>query len=245
MQLGHCKLHGGESPLVRSHIIPKAFFHALGKPTNKIKILSSSPTELPKRAPIGAYDSFLCADCENLFNAWDAYATSFLLNGSNFKVEIHDAGGLCGYRVSNFDYAKLKLFGLSVLWRASVCKNPFFNNVSLGEVHEPIIRDLILNKQPGAYDKYPVVLFKFDERPASKTISNPIMLRTKSRVNFYKFYMGGFTLMTIVDQQQDQAVLKLALNPARDLLIASEIYSQSPEYVSARKVAKLWPKAAE
>jgi hypothetical protein len=49
----------------------------------------------------------------------------------------------------------VKLFQLSILWRASVAKGDFFSKVKLKPRHEEEIRKMLLNGEPGKEDRYP------------------------------------------------------------------------------------------
>ena len=47
-----------------------------------------------------------------------------------------------GYIVDNFEYSKLKLFFISMVWRASVSSHKYFNRISLGEFEDIACRIL-------------------------------------------------------------------------------------------------------
>ena len=64
-----------------------------------------------------------------------------------------------------YDYHLLKLFAISLLWRASTTKLVFFNGVNVGERHEQKLREHILNNDPGTLDDYTVVLGFYEDIP--------------------------------------------------------------------------------
>ncbi|MGH7978160.1 MAG: hypothetical protein ACREE6_02195, partial [Limisphaerales bacterium] len=51
-------------------------------------------------------------------------------------------------RLQGLDYAKFKLFLMSLLWRLGVSSLDFFNEVNLGDHHEGILRTALLNDDP-------------------------------------------------------------------------------------------------
>jgi hypothetical protein len=55
--------------------------------------------------------------------------------------------------VEGFDYVRMKLFLLSLLWRMGVSQPYFFNEVKLG-FHEKRIRRMLLADDPGSADQY-------------------------------------------------------------------------------------------
>jgi hypothetical protein len=60
--------------------------------------------------------------------------------------------------VSGYDYKKVKNGLLSILWRMSVAKDPYFAEVDLGAKHEKRIADVILNDTALPEEEYPVLL---------------------------------------------------------------------------------------
>jgi hypothetical protein len=81
----------------------------------------------PKKTPVGVYDTKLvCRICEDKFGDWINYAQQLLqdepLNGKKLFVGLQ----LIGYELPKFNYAKLKLFFVSLLWRASESSHPFY-----------------------------------------------------------------------------------------------------------------------
>lgn len=70
------------------------------------------------------------------------------------------------YRVVVPDYAKFKLFHLSVLWRASVAPAAPFDRFTIG-LHEAAVKRMLQNETPGTPSDYPLfaeLLLLKDER---------------------------------------------------------------------------------
>ena len=89
-------------------------------------MLTNKEGEQKKRLPIVVYDkTIVCKNCENIWAEWDNYAQQLLvatpLNGQPYYI---GSKQIC-YVVHDYDYRKLKLFFISVLWR-----HPFLARIS-------------------------------------------------------------------------------------------------------------------
>jgi hypothetical protein len=81
----HCRLCNLKRRLVKSHIIPKAFFRELWNTNDTPRIFSGADNTPHRRSPIGVYDStILCRPCEATFNAVDGYGITVLLKQRAF-----------------------------------------------------------------------------------------------------------------------------------------------------------------
>jgi len=124
MPEGICRYCSQLKPLVKAHIIPEAFFRAIGKGGEALLLITdvaSSPH--PKRAPIGVYDNqILCDPCERRFDKVDAYGTKTLLHTLRGAalVPLRRGFGVVGFRAAGIDQQLLKRFFVAALWRASV-----------------------------------------------------------------------------------------------------------------------------
>jgi hypothetical protein len=101
----------------------------------RMKIASSHKAEFEKDSQTGIYDSFVCQDCEKRFAAWDDYAAKVLRKQPIATPQ--------GWDFAQYDYAKLKRFFLSVLWRAHACKHQFFETVNLQQYARPLANCLL------------------------------------------------------------------------------------------------------
>jgi hypothetical protein len=99
----------------------------------------------------GAWEYLLCAPCEKLLNEFDDYFARTWLEGNALPCQIPREPFL----VRGLDYARFKLFHLSVLWRAHVASRSEFAAVQLGR-HGEFIRKRLLARDPGPEDKYPI-----------------------------------------------------------------------------------------
>ena len=213
-----CKFCNQNKKLIKAHIIPESFFRELAGKKGPSLLVEDTPGTFPKRLPIGPYDKKLvCYDCEQQFGEWDDYAQDFLLKEIGFK-ELKKNGDVIGYVVDQFDYVKLKLFFIYLLWRASASQLNFFQNVKLGH-YEIIARDLILSKDPGDEENFSVTISKYSD-PMGKLIIEPVPARW-FQVNYYRFYLTGYMVAIKVDKRNAPSYLgRLRIDRNQSLLIA-------------------------
>jgi hypothetical protein len=135
-----CKLCQQDRPLIRSHIIPDAFNRDIkGDDAKPPVMISNNPEHRSKRRPGGHYDDGLvCGPCEQLFSPWDDYAARFFLNQFREDGQPLNAstGEVMAYRYDNVDHKNLKLFAISLLWRAAATSIEFCRRVTIGPYEE-------------------------------------------------------------------------------------------------------------
>ena len=136
--LGTCRLTGLTGPLATSHIIPKAFLRRAAD----APFIEWGGDGYPRRLPDGWYDKELLTDAgESYFNAVDdAAAKCFVDSGFTYRKRRDPADiGKLNYRfksgqvyqIDGIDSRVIRLFGLSLLWQASVSKLPAFELVKV------------------------------------------------------------------------------------------------------------------
>ena len=164
---------GETKPLVKAHIISKKFFESLkqDKPYGVLVDSNKPIKSAGKFRQAGVYDNeILCECCEKKFSEFDRYGWEIL---GPITLDRPPAGrDLDVYKI-DCETDNLRRFILSVLWRASVSKNPFYSAVKLGPYETPI-RERIINSdtllpeefptlamilETGALGKYDSVLF--------------------------------------------------------------------------------------
>ena len=101
------------------------------------------------------------------------------------------------------DYVRLKLWILSMLWRADACERKFFDKINLGEQWRKKLTASVRRQSPGSDDDFAVIATLFDEDIfGSDMLQQPVRTRFKDR-NFYKFHVyRGFTFFIKVDQRK-------------------------------------------
>jgi hypothetical protein len=196
----YCRGCGQNKKLIKAHIIPESFFRGLRNGKQIPKIHSTTEGVHPKRAPIGVYDTeILCNDCEQIFQTLDEYGCQILIQKEE-QEPLHHNGQLVGYRINDIDTARLKLFFLSILWRASISSQDFYSKVSLNQLEEKV-KKLIWQNDPGCPHDFSFVLAKFEGDGAGRTILDPHQERW-SGVRYYRFYLYGTILYIKADSRK-------------------------------------------
>ena len=199
---GNCRLCDAEKVLCKSHIIPKAIFRdAMSDDLNRgLNMYTEQRVETGKMA--GEYEYLLCRDCEEIVGRYDDYGIKFLrrsvgerltmLNGETIPDDID--------LLSEVDLEKLRLFIISVLWRASVSSREFYSNVELGP-HEIIAKRIIKKELVLTKDSFPFFISRYSgPSVAGKVIINPVPTRINGLL-FYNLNMKGFNVAVKVDQR--------------------------------------------
>ncbi|BCS98646.1 hypothetical protein DSLASN_42780 [Desulfoluna limicola] len=196
-----CKGCGKTDKLIKAHIIPESFFRGLRGEKKPIKIISNTPGIYPKRTPVGVYDeNILCRECEDKFQEIDNYGHKILIANELQHEKLYQNRKLVGYKIHNVNQKLLKLFFISILWRASISTHYFYSKVDLGKL-ENQAKELIWNMHTGGDDDFSFVLSRFDDDLAGRSILDPHKERWFG-VNYYRFYLYGFTLYIKSDSQR-------------------------------------------
>lgn len=192
------------------------------------QLVATSDQVYPKPRPIGVYDpGILCSQCEPLFSPYDDYGYRFF-HPETQPEPVYVAGTPIAYQIKNVDYAKLKLFIISVLWRASVSSQEFYAQVSLGR-YEKIARTHLLSSDPGGPDDFPVFFERFTHPAELIPILCPISVRIDG-IRFYELTLNGYLVLVKVDRRPVPSELeKIVLRPREPLVILPKEYEGSTE----------------
>ncbi len=189
------------------------------------------PTQrnLRKKPPKGVYDkNLVCEGCERLFTRYDDYAKSFFLY--ELKTKILEPKEFEGRAVvvNEFDYEKLKLFLISLLWRASSSNHKFFQKVNIGPF-EPKLKQMIQSKTPGLPEEFPVLFKIFFGYGADKQMMSPTRVKIEGQ-NYYRFYLAGICAQIKVDSRPLLRDLKdLILTPDTPIIMVKQNILESNE----------------
>lgn len=232
-----CRLCGSDKKLIKAHVIPEGFFRLLRDENRAPEIHTNTPGLYPRKAPVGVYDlNILCGDCEIAFGGWDAYAQELLLRDFEDEEYVEHQGQRIALRIPTFDYTKLKLFFVSLLWRASVSTQGFYTRIRTGPF-EAQLKKLVLAGDPAQPGDFAVSLARF-EHPLGQSILDPHPERV-SRVNYVRFYLGGFVAYIKVDQRPAPGMLDpLKLTPHEPLHIVLRNLERSKELPLMRRIVE-------
>lgn len=194
-----CRLCGKEKKLIRAHIIPEKFYTRLNEGAYKLV----AKDKFPSRSQKGLYDgSILCQECDNeILGIYDKEAINLLINNIN-KYEttslLQKAYNEKHYTIpcAEFNYARLRKFFVSLIWRASITTNETFEMINLGK-YEQVALD-ILNDVSDDYNLFATIIFKL----APTLNYSDSVFTAKRRIDhtvIYEFYFGGYCVCIYID----------------------------------------------
>jgi hypothetical protein len=135
-----CQLCLDEKPLLKkSHIFPNFLYKNIFGEEHRVVNINLGNFDDFNFTHSGFYDkNILCRDCDGtILSRLETYASNKLyFNGtepSRSEVGTELLGGgdtVPAIRFHNMDYAKIKLFLLSLLWRAHISKQAFLKRFS-------------------------------------------------------------------------------------------------------------------
>ena len=220
---------GLEAKLIKAHAIPESFFVKMRSEHGAPKLLTDTEGIYPKKSPIGVYDNqILCRDCEDRFQSVDDYGNQVLLQNEEEHEKLTVAGRVQGYRVKDVDYTKLKLFFISVLWRASISGHSFYSRIKLGP-YQKKAQDLIWNGDPGNESDFSFVLARFTDSSIGKVMLDPHPDRWDG-VNYCRLYLYGYVVYIKTDKRSSPEYFKkFEMTSEGDLIIIGRNIESSTE----------------
>ena len=228
-----------EKKLFKAHIIPEGFFRRMRKDAPYLLLLRQTPDRiLRNRSPIGVYDKqIVCGACESIWNDWDTHAQEILSHDRGLAKTLHRSGQAIGWRIDQFDYKKLKLFFISMLWRASVSKHAYFCRVRLGR-YETVAKKMIVDKDPGQPEQFGVVITRFGKHKFDVIMFDPFREKV-NHVNFYRFYMAGYVIYIKVDRRPMPPTWnRLVIRGGKPIFVARRNLDKSGELQLILKFAR-------
>ena len=163
MELGICALCEKEKTLIDSHIFPAFMWRSGFKQEPMLEF--SLNEKYPKKRPNGIYQKLLCNTCEKIICQYEDYGSPFLeqVRGITPKgphIEIFNKCDNMKGANKKYNYSKLKLLFLSILWRASVSTMPQYAQCDLGNFYNELLRKLLLDNTPSMLPKstFPIAM---------------------------------------------------------------------------------------
>lgn len=203
-----CKLCKKEKDLIKkSHIIPEFLYQDLYDDKHRLikfdVIEKVNGNERVSKLPQGEYEGgLLCKECDNeKIGQFETYLGN-ILNKEEIAVEqkpnckkIINDDGVEFTRIENIDYKSLKLCLLSILWRASISKRPFFKDVDLGPYEEKI-REQLNTETPTKDTDIPIVIMSWnnDKETATDVIGQPVRHKEDGKT-YYSIVINGFIIL--------------------------------------------------
>jgi hypothetical protein len=214
-----CRLCDKEKKLIKAHIIPD-WAHRTLKQDNHLIYLSTGAKE--RKIQSGYWDnSILCRECDgDVIGQYDTYAKKFF--DRDFSKEIVRGTASSGEDVAyihlkDFDYTKLKLFLVSVLWRASISNLPQFAATNLGK-YEDIAKQMILEGKIINEKNFQIVLAYCEPPEAGKAFEKAILSPGKHKFDHaicHSFMMAGFdAIIKVSDAPSSLHIEGLNMHPS-------------------------------
>lgn len=185
-------------------------------PKHRIILLSNVNSEPVRFRLKGVYEKLLCKECEEKINEHENYVIQQLTTLSAIRYYEDDNF----IRYENIVYAHFRLFALSVLWRASISANRFFQEIDLG-TNEEKIRQMILNNDPGVFDLYPILMAAItseNKLTAKDLVTNPELIKVYECWAF-RFVFGGFVWLFLFGDTNRYVLRKLFFQPNGSIII--------------------------
>lgn len=204
--IGTCALTGEKGQFIKSHLIPRALTR-LSKTGEKR--IQSGIGERATKTSDSWYDLKLVTQAgEDILSDIDSRGIDELrkfrliwsgLNGqepsSNWSLD--DGPSFREVRATNS--AALRIFFLSLLWRAGATKLDHFRHVQLtnGELEDLRVR--VLTQDPGPADDFPILLYQLTEGPPHNRVPlleeeaqpNADGVQQGQKVAYVRFYFDG------------------------------------------------------
>ncbi len=214
--IGKCKLCQEETNLQKSHIMPEFVFRPMYDDIGRAIAFNPSADE-KGYIQNGPKEYMLCRNCEEIININETYASKL------FKSKFRSVQSLKianKYRVSGINYKKLKLFSMSILWRASVSSHRMFKFVNCGEKHNEILRSRLIMSDPMDESDYKFIIQPFitGDGDEEKVVFQPISYRLQG-AKCYRFVFLGMFWYCLVISHRINAPKEIFLSESGEITI--------------------------
>ena len=235
LAVGQCSLCGKRAKLVKSHIIPEWAWKPIYDKRHRLLRIASHHRQRVGFSHSGEWDKFLCQPCEDSFKELDECGRAVIYSRPGeptFGIETRESE--YGADITGIDYLRMKLFQLSVLWKASVCKREFFSDVNVGE-HESTIRAMLRERAPGDAIEYGCVMMSLTyqpNKPLHEIIDKPATFR-EGKWTLVRFLFAGCIWIYVLHQDaHDFPLRKYFLTPGAPLPLPIGSLQAMPGLVS-------------
>lgn len=183
--VARCRLCGVQARLQNSHVIPKLMFRAMQRFAPGVMPHGTGDGKSRPR-PGHLKEHMLCRKCESQFSRHEGVGAQFLASFNRYEPP----AGERAVQWEGLDYANLKLFFLSMLWRCAAAQSPRTQRVDLGGRLAGLTK-LLRAGDPGGEEEYPVLLRFLKARPTDRNavITVPFPSRERKR---RRFQMVGY-----------------------------------------------------
>lgn len=208
MKKGVCKLTGEKGAFVKSHIIPAALttpdgtgpLIQGGRGRRPIRRWSSwyDPCLVTQAGEdiLARYDDWAIAELRRNKLLWSSWGPMLRLATSDFK-EFDAAWGRRS--ISGIDFKRLRMFFLSLLWRAAETDRFEFSAIKLDDCDLDRLRSMVLTGNAEPIEFYPVTLiqlsahgFEHNFSATAEVKTNPAIEEVPAQtIPHFRFYFDG------------------------------------------------------
>jgi hypothetical protein len=219
MKTGVCRFCGHRKELAQAHIIPRSFFLLNKGDSKHFTEARQYDDRMVKNWQNGVWDDgILCSDCDNGFSSWEKHGIAMLSKPPGTNALPENDSELESFVLHGADYAQLKLFVLTMLWRASISTQPFFAKIELGK-HEATIVEMLRNKDPGSPHDFAVVVHKLVGLSYPRAVFAPCTQRSPEGINFALVFLPSLKIVIKVDRRPTPQILEpLVLKPDSEII---------------------------
>lgn len=242
-----CLLCLQDKKLIKAHILPEWCFRFLYPDPKNIDsqlVLVSQQKDYAVRRPTGVYDdSILCQECDNKQGKLDDYAKQVFID----RQVLSPPQPSEAYLIENIKGLEVKLFFVSVLWRASISTRDEFLKIDIGDDYKDLFREaLFKNSPPREID---IIVGKFDSEKipilADRHMRVPYRCLLKG-LNFWIIYLPrGFKVWVKVDKQKlEEPLTKMVVSDKLNHILISKLgsFECSREFVAMLQMANKIPR---
>lgn len=248
---GLCALTEIVGPFVKSHLIPQALtlpdfpgspFMEVGRGSRPIRRFTSwFDDALVIRAGedyLSDIDSRAIAELRKQKLVWSGWGKNKVLVCNHHEfISVEGCEGL--RMIPGVDTEILRLFLLSLLWRALVTTRKEFSHVTNVGVDIEELRKIILSGEPGDPFRYPIMLYQMSTRgvvhnntPSHDEVVLPaIDDESEDRIDTYRFYMQGMVahIYAVVDRRVVRRLGNMPLGCSENTLIFTWPFDSSKQ----------------
>lgn len=253
---GVCKLTQVEGKFVKSHIIPQAFIQKLMKDEPFIQSMGKGRV---KKNWTGWYDSELVTrEGEDILAELDSWAVNILRKNKlvwsgwgESSTLVSDDHKLIsdknGYRIiKNIDTQKLRLFFLSILWRAAESTLSEFENIQLPSNDLELLRNMIVSGTAIPEQFYPMSLIQF-YTGKDTSLMNPIREKYKTPEGYTDWETLRFSLNGLIIHIEDSASENRSGKSLGNLIVGSNenLFLMTQDFNESRQKEQIEKAAQE
>jgi hypothetical protein len=167
-------------------VFPEFFYTGTYDADHRAMLATRSRRAEPRTVQKGLRERLLCANCEQQFGRHESYVATLLTQADDLFAD-----GRRGVALARPDVRSVRLFALSLIWRASEASLEMFTDVDLGPLAEDI-RVRLLNNDPGDPAEYGFAIAKVGGLGMHGHMLEAPMRRRYNGFRMYQFMARGY-----------------------------------------------------